>query len=265
MSVKSTTDDNGTCLRVSGNAVADGFRIVGDDGPFLASGHLLTSNALWDRRIVGEDRLIDVQHGGEIGLVTKKLGDEQVDTPQGPVRALLCQSRVRQLRGFPAAASRVRGAVGGGDGPGSRACPVHPGAARYYYIASAGGCRDAVRAGRRHMVMVHAGGTWNSGREEPDEPSGCRGRRFREQALARGRAGQQHVRPAGDPGEAPGLAIGHRDVRPAWRGCRRERVWARRPMPPRPRTTWSTPSPTVAAEQARARPSDGVQVIAGKG
>lgn len=132
-------------------------------------------------------------------------------------------------------------------------------------IASAGGCRDAVRAGRRHMVMVHAGGTWNSGREEPDEPSGCRGRRFREQALARGRAGQQHVRPAGDPGEAPGLAIGHRDVRPAWRGCRRERVWARRPMPPRPRTTWSTPSPTVAAEQARARPSDGVQVIAGKG
>lgn len=87
VSVKSRTDDNGTVLRVSGNAVADGFRIIGDDGPFLASAHLLTSNALWDSRIVRETRLIDVQHGGEIGLVTKQLGVEQVDTPQGPVRA----------------------------------------------------------------------------------------------------------------------------------------------------------------------------------
>jgi len=87
VSVTSTTNDNGTLLRVSGTAVADGFRIISDDGPFLASGRLLTSNALWDSRIVREQRLIDVQHGGEIGLVTKVLGDEQVDTPQGPVRA----------------------------------------------------------------------------------------------------------------------------------------------------------------------------------
>ena len=87
VSVKSTTNDNGTLLQVFGTAVADGFRIVGDDGPFLASAHLLTSNALWNRRIVRERRLIDVQHGGEIGLITKPLRDEDVDTPQGPVRA----------------------------------------------------------------------------------------------------------------------------------------------------------------------------------
>ena len=87
VSVKSTTDDNGTVLRVSGNAVADGFRITGEDGPFLASAHLLTSNALWDSRIVRESRLIDVQHGGEIGLVTQQLGDEQVETARGSVRA----------------------------------------------------------------------------------------------------------------------------------------------------------------------------------
>ena len=87
VSVKSTTDDNGTLLQVSGTAVADGFRIVGEDGPFLAGAHLLTSNALWDSRIVRENRLIDVQHGGEIGLVTKQLGDEEVDTPDGRVRA----------------------------------------------------------------------------------------------------------------------------------------------------------------------------------
>jgi hypothetical protein len=87
LSVTSTTDDNGTLLQVSGHAVADGFRIIGADGPFLASAHLLTSNALWDSRIVRETRLIDVQHGGEIGLVATQLGDEHVDTPQGPVRA----------------------------------------------------------------------------------------------------------------------------------------------------------------------------------
>jgi hypothetical protein len=87
VSVTSTTDRDGTHLQVSGNAVGDGFRIVGEDGPFLAAGHLLTSNSLWDSRIVHERSLIDVQYGGEIGLVAKLLGDEQVATPQGQVRA----------------------------------------------------------------------------------------------------------------------------------------------------------------------------------
>ena len=87
VSLRSTTDDNGTLFQVSGHAVEDGFRIIGDDGPFLACAYLLTSNALWDSRIVRETRLIDVQRGGEIGLVTKRLGDEHVATPQGPVRA----------------------------------------------------------------------------------------------------------------------------------------------------------------------------------
>ena len=87
VSVTSTTNRDGTRLQVSGNAAADGFRIVGEDGPFLADAELLTTNALWDSRIVHEQRLIDVQYGGEIGLVAKLLGDERVDTPQGPVRA----------------------------------------------------------------------------------------------------------------------------------------------------------------------------------
>lgn len=87
VSVTSTTDDNGRRLHVSGHAVADGLRIIGVDGPFLTSAQLLTSNALWNSRIVRETRLIDVQRGGEVGLVTTQLADEQVDTPQGPVRA----------------------------------------------------------------------------------------------------------------------------------------------------------------------------------
>jgi hypothetical protein len=87
VAVTSTTDDDGTRLKVAGSAVADGFRIVGDAGPYLATGSLLTSNTLWDRRILGEARLLDVQRGGEIGLVTAPMGDEQIATPWGVVRA----------------------------------------------------------------------------------------------------------------------------------------------------------------------------------
>jgi hypothetical protein len=87
VSVKSTTNDNGTRLQVSGFAAGDGFRLLGEDGPFLASAQLLTSNTLWDYRLVRESRLIDVQHGNEVGLVAKLLGEEEVATPQGPVRA----------------------------------------------------------------------------------------------------------------------------------------------------------------------------------
>jgi hypothetical protein len=36
---------------------------------------------------VHEQRLIDVQYGGEIGLVARPFGEEQVVTPQGSVRA----------------------------------------------------------------------------------------------------------------------------------------------------------------------------------
>jgi hypothetical protein len=53
----------------------------------------LTTNALWDSRIVHEQRLIDVQYGGEIGLVARSSGEEQVGTPQGRVRA----SRYRMI------------------------------------------------------------------------------------------------------------------------------------------------------------------------
>lgn len=87
VAVESTTDDDGTQVQVSGRAVEGGFRIHGQDGPFLASAHLLTSNSLWNSRILDADRLIDVQHGGEIGLVVKPLGEVLVEAPQGQVRA----------------------------------------------------------------------------------------------------------------------------------------------------------------------------------
>ncbi|MGZ5140732.1 MAG: DUF6134 family protein [Burkholderiales bacterium] len=87
VAVKSTTDDNGTRLQVSGSSADGGFRIIGEDGPFLAPAELLTSNMLWDIRMLSAERLIDVQYGGVIGLAVKPLGEALVDTPQGQVRA----------------------------------------------------------------------------------------------------------------------------------------------------------------------------------
>lgn len=87
VAVRSTTDDNGTRLQVSGNAVEGGFRIIGEEGPFLAPAQLLTSNALWDIRTLSADRLIDVQHGGVIGLAVKRLSPAVVETPRGTARA----------------------------------------------------------------------------------------------------------------------------------------------------------------------------------
>ena len=87
VAVRSTTDDNGTRMQVSGAAVPGGFRVIGEEGPYLAPGELLTSNMLWDTRMLRADRLIDVQHGGVIGLAVKPLGTASVDTPRGQVRA----------------------------------------------------------------------------------------------------------------------------------------------------------------------------------
>ena len=87
VSVTSTTSQDGVRVEVSGEAIEGGFRIVGQDGPFLAAADLLTSNSLWNSRIVRQNRLIDVQHGGEVGLVARPLGNEQIVTQQGRINA----------------------------------------------------------------------------------------------------------------------------------------------------------------------------------
>lgn len=85
-SVESTTEQDGAMMEVSGSATGQGFRIVGSEGPYLADGHLMTSNSLWDIRVVRETRLIDVQHGGEIGLFSRPQGDTQLGLQQESAR-----------------------------------------------------------------------------------------------------------------------------------------------------------------------------------
>ncbi len=87
ISVESTTNDNGEQRRVSGQATDEGFHLDSTDGPFLADSTLLTTNTLWNSQLVEEDKMIDVQNGGETGLVVKPLGREPVVTPQGQIMA----------------------------------------------------------------------------------------------------------------------------------------------------------------------------------
>jgi len=87
VSVTSKTQRDRLHMQVSGHAVENDFLVESPNGPLLLPGNLMTTNSLWDSRIVERTGLIDVQYGGQVGLVTKPLGYAQVATPLGPVRA----------------------------------------------------------------------------------------------------------------------------------------------------------------------------------
>jgi hypothetical protein len=87
MSLKSDTVEHGERLSVVGNAVAQGFRVVSKDGPFIAPANALTSNSLWSSAILEQETVIDAQHGGVIGLSVRRIADELVTTAGVPVHA----------------------------------------------------------------------------------------------------------------------------------------------------------------------------------
>jgi hypothetical protein len=78
MALKSETTENGVTFRVDGAAVPRGFRVVGNDGPFIAAAGTLTSNCLWNHAILQEETMIDAQRGGVIGLSVRRLADEDI-------------------------------------------------------------------------------------------------------------------------------------------------------------------------------------------
>ena len=65
-------------LSVEGASVPQGFRVLSKDGPFIASANTLTSNCLWSPAVLEQATVIDMQHGGIIGLSVRKLADEQI-------------------------------------------------------------------------------------------------------------------------------------------------------------------------------------------
>jgi hypothetical protein len=87
VSLRSRTNEDGKRYAVEVTAEADGLRVVGPGGPLVVGAQLLTSNSLWDRRLVDRQRLIDAQHGGEIGLVVHRCGTESL-VLTGPERVV---------------------------------------------------------------------------------------------------------------------------------------------------------------------------------
>lgn len=85
--LKSETVEHGEKLFVEGASVPQGFRVVSQAGPFIASADSLTSNCLWSPAILKQETVIDAQHGGVIGLSVRKLADEQILVLGRSVRA----------------------------------------------------------------------------------------------------------------------------------------------------------------------------------
>jgi hypothetical protein len=66
-------------LQVTGTATAEGFRVVGKEGFFIAAPDVLTSNDLWTALVLQQPVVIDAQHGGVIGVSAHQLADEQIE------------------------------------------------------------------------------------------------------------------------------------------------------------------------------------------
>jgi hypothetical protein len=77
-SLRSETVEHSETLQVTGAATAQGFRVVSKGGPFIAAPGVLTSNDLWTPAVLQQATVIDAQHGGVIGVSTRKLADEQI-------------------------------------------------------------------------------------------------------------------------------------------------------------------------------------------
>jgi hypothetical protein len=78
MSLTSETLEHGETLHVEGAATPQGFRVVSKGGPFIASAATLTSNSLWTPAVLEQATVVDVYHGGIIGISARKFADEQI-------------------------------------------------------------------------------------------------------------------------------------------------------------------------------------------
>jgi hypothetical protein len=84
-SLRTRTHDNGPDYAVLGNREANGFRVVGPEGPFVTAPNLLPSSAVWHPDYVRQTAIINVEQGGEMGLATRKLESEPLPGSRAPM------------------------------------------------------------------------------------------------------------------------------------------------------------------------------------
>ncbi|MGZ5912806.1 MAG: DUF6134 family protein [Reyranella sp.] len=78
VSLAGETVEHGATLRVDGTATPAGFRVMSKDGPFIAPATTLTSNSLWTPAVLEQATVVDAQHGGVIGISSRRLADEPI-------------------------------------------------------------------------------------------------------------------------------------------------------------------------------------------
>lgn len=78
LSLAGETVEHGATLRVDGMATSEGFRVVGKAGPFIAPSTTLTSNNLWTAAVLEQATVVDAQHGGVIGISSRRLPNQQI-------------------------------------------------------------------------------------------------------------------------------------------------------------------------------------------
>jgi len=78
LSLAGETLEYGATLRVDGTATPEGFRVVGKAGPFIAPATTLTSNNLWTPTVLEQATVVDAQHGGVIGISSRRLANQQI-------------------------------------------------------------------------------------------------------------------------------------------------------------------------------------------
>jgi Family of unknown function (DUF6134) len=83
VSLRSSTNDNGTRYEVTGAPHGDGFRTVGPAGPFTMPGNLMTSNAVWTPDFMRQHLVINAKEGGEMGISAKRLAEEVLSGSPG--------------------------------------------------------------------------------------------------------------------------------------------------------------------------------------
>lgn len=93
IALESVTEKDGEMSRVSGRAVADGFKVETDVGSYIVPPDIVPAS-YWHPRTARQDWLLDTQTGKLIHVKVHRKGTEPVDTPDGIV-----MSRAYEIEG----------------------------------------------------------------------------------------------------------------------------------------------------------------------
>lgn len=77
--IESDTDSNGTHYRVVGKEQANEFTVETQDSRQAYAGDCVMSFAYWDRRVLGQDRLLNAQTGELIDVDIRPLSQETIE------------------------------------------------------------------------------------------------------------------------------------------------------------------------------------------